>query len=498
MRQPRLRSFFWGACLIASQVASHAAAEEAGISPSFAEILESAGIGNQALNKLGQSREPSQADWQLLFQIIHRYKQFSGLPPVTPAATSFPEVWRLQPENCLGEIFELEGRVTRAVKVSPSDSLVRDSEMNSMYNCEFHFSEQREDSASSVVLLSTAIPNGWQSVKRLNEPVRVRGVMLRSNANGFDGLPLVLTNHLAWFPTTNASSGQLLLARQGMDVALLDEVRHRRPFVKPAVSREGEAFYAALQALGKAEPEEILNAARNNVDNAALQWQARQPNLTREHQRLEAELAAGVEDSRREKLQREIKQAKTQRGLAAAVIKSAESGLSSVAPMFLQPELETGELVIFEGTARRAVKIAAENQPAIDSYYEVEVFTNDSQNLPVVCCMSQIPSGFPTGDEIREPVRVAGVFFKSWQHRTRQLVDGAGQTEGQRRLYTPLVIGHSPSWLQAPSPGSNRWALLGGVVFLSGLALLWLGMIRLARRDRQARTDSRSTETINL
>jgi len=284
---------------------------------------------------------------------------------------------------------------------------------------------------------------------------------------------------------------------------LLDEVRHRQPFVKPEVSREGEAFYAALAALRQVEPQDLIRLAVENVASKAAAWRAAVPELQRTHQRLKATLADETDLGQRKILQAAVKAARDRQGLAAAVIESSDAQRSSVAPLFLQPEEETGELVNFEGVARRAIRIAVTAGPAgeppdLDAYYELEIFTADSQNLPIVCCVLRLPPNFPTGDEIREPVRLAGIFFKNWRYRSRKLVDRAGETGQQRQLYTPVLLGKVPIWLKPMDRRSGYGSLWGGIAFLGGLVTLWISMSWLASRDRVARASLRRDRSIDL
>jgi len=123
-----------------------------------------------------------------------------------------------------------------------------------------------------------------------------------------------------------------------------------------------------------------------------------------------------------------------------------------------------------------------------------------AQNLPIVCCVGRLPEGFPTGDEIREPVRLSCLFFKSWRYRSRKLVAASGETSRQRQRYNPvpLVLGNMPTWLQASAKRDSRWALWGGLAFLGALASLWISLSWLARRDRRARASLRPTEIIDI
>jgi hypothetical protein len=328
--------------------------------------------------------------------------------------------------------------------------------------------------------------------------VRFLGIRLGRTADNNDRVSLLLTDHLAWYPRQGVSSGRLLLARQGMDVALLDDVKQRQPFVKPNVSREGEAFYQCLAALATVDRQELEMLTEQTVAATALQWLAKKPIAQQRRAELQQELTATNDSTEREALEQDLETARRDLALATAVEKQADRKLSSVAPLFLQPDGHVGELVRIEGVARRAVRIptpgVAESQVStsgklsLDAYYEMDVFTADSQDLPVVCCVSRLPAEFPVGDKIREPVRVDGVFFKSWRYRSRKNIDGPGETDRQQRMYTPVVVGGVPTWLRTTTSGQNRWGLWGGIGFLAALIVFWVVMFRLAERDRRRRT----------
>lgn len=481
------------ACCIAALVGSMNLVAAETESANFREILELTEIGPDVLTQLGEGSEYSDEDWQLLLQVFHRLQQFRDPEPVGLSAVGSPA----QVKDRIGEIVHVGGILVSVEKIALPEKLAKQHNQKTIYRCQL---VTLGNETGKATILSTHVPKSWHTKKTFGDAISVRGVNVQFSEENKQ--VLILTNHIAWFPRNGVATGQLLLARHGMDIALLDEVRHKQPFVKPEISHEGEAFYAALAALDQVSPQELIQQAKVNVANMAARWQGQQADLRSEHQKLEAELAATTDSAARESLQQQIKQAKKKRGLAAAVVKQAEAGRSSVAPMFLQPEKEVGELYVFEGTARRAVRIAVGDghgtSLAVKSYFELEVFTNDSQNLPIVCCVPQLPDGFPTGDEIRESVRISGIFFKLWRYRSRKLAKQVGETTGQRQLYTPVVLGHSPAWLKKTIQQDSRWALWGGIAFLGGLMVLWIYTAVLARRDRRARTLMRRSETIDL
>ncbi len=466
---------------------------------SFREVLELAGVGPEVLTQLSDGPDYEDADWQTLFRVLKRLEQFRDF------RVSSADPWQIDGESRLGEIFDVEGHVVSVKKISLSEEVTKLHPHQAVYGCRLRVATEEGKRKRDVRILSTRIPKAWETQATFDEPVGVCGVLVSVSSDD-QGL-VFLSDHLAWYPTTGAPAGQILLARHGMDVALLDEVVHRRAFVRPEISREGEAFYDALVAFGKADPREVFRLAAENVSCVADAWVAREPELRREHERLSEKLVGETDEAKRELLQKKIRSVKRRRGIAAAVVDRGSEELSSVAPLFLQPEQEVGQLVIFEGVARRAVRIAAPERsdpfaerPEIEAYYEIEVFTADSQNLPITFCVTELPAEFPTGDEIRESVRIAGVFFKSWRYRSRSLANAeGGESAHQRVMTTPVVLGKTVVWLErASSTGSSRWAFWGGVAAVGVMALLWIAMVRLARRDRLARAAMRRGETIRL
>ncbi|OYV83004.1 MAG: hypothetical protein B7Z73_16600, partial [Planctomycetia bacterium 21-64-5] len=169
------------------------------------------------------------------------------------------------------------------------------------------------------------------------------------------------------------------------------------------------------------------------------------------------------------------------RQLARAVPKEGRN--APVTPLFNQPDQQRGRLVELTGTARQAVLVRVDDADivarfGIDHYYEIEVFTDDSQGNPLTFCVRELPKGFPDGGTITEPVRVAGFFFKKWGYRQSE----AAQERPGKQL-APLLIGREPVWLETP-PADQRFA--NGVflvLFVVLTVVLWLVVLRLSRSD---------------
>ncbi|HVX14833.1 MAG TPA: hypothetical protein VHC22_26825 [Pirellulales bacterium] len=160
---------------------------------------------------------------------------------------------------------------------------------------------------------------------------------------------------------------------------------------------------------------------------------------------------------------------------------------AKVEPLFNKPLTQRGRLVELTGTAKQAVLRRVEDRDVIarfgiDHFYEMEIFTDDSQGNPLTFCVRELPRGFPEGVRIMEPVRIAGFFFKKWGYRSGETTD-ADQPNVVRKQLAPLLIGREPVWIE-PEPIDQRFA--NGIfllLFVVLTAVLWLVVSRLSRSD---------------
>lgn len=487
--------------LVATSMQMSLAPADDGDRGSFRDLLQLADIDIEELKALENTAEFTEANWQTLLQVFDRLQQFRELPPLASRLATQPEFWHPSNDEAIGELYEIQGMIVGVEQIVLPESVLKLQARKTVYRCAFAFDKSAEGSSPTVDVYASRVPRRWRERQEFHEPVRMRCVLLRLPQVDSEQRAVVATEHIAWYPTANVPTGQLLLARSGMDVALLDEVKHRQPFVKPEVSREGEAFYQGLKALRAVHEKELLTLARLNIEHVASEWAKKLPTLKEEYMRLVAKLDAVDDDAERKRLGLQTKRARTSRDLALTIARQAAEGQSSVATMFLQPEQEVGELFYFDGTARRAVWISVADQGELDGYYEVEVFPKEARlldNRPIVCCVSSLPIGFPTGDVVREPVRMAGLFFKSWRYRSRDVVEQRGETVQQRQLYAPVLLAKQPIWLRNLGSSEQGWALWAGVAFLVGLLGLWTCLAWLARRDRLARHELRRSEPLEL
>jgi hypothetical protein len=160
---------------------------------------------------------------------------------------------------------------------------------------------------------------------------------------------------------------------------------------------------------------------------------------------------------------------------------------TSVVPLFNEAEKNRGRLVLLRGTAREVLRVDVPDRDirarfGITYYYQIHLFTEDSQGNPLVVCVREVPSKMPTGSgpTYGEMVTVAGFFFNTWAYR-RQPDEGANSKEPVWQL-APLIIGREVVWHPRETPSPGPWILLiAAGVFLILLGTIWWGMLQTLR-----------------
>lgn len=126
-------------------------------------------------------------------------------------------------------------------------------------------------------------------------------------------------------------------------------------------------------------------------------------------------------------------------------------GPITAAELFHHPEFYQGEAVSLSGNFKRARKIPIYDPEiracyGLDHYYELYLFTNDSQGYPVVCCTASLPDGFPLGveDDYRQNGSISGIFYKPWGFKTA----GGGENldDLSSWIAVPLLIAGDTVW----------------------------------------------------
>lgn len=427
----------------------------------FAKILALAGWDESAFARFQQDEfeqdEPlSEEETRQLLPLLKRLKSFDALSIArwTTADVSTSDILA-KPSDFQSQLVHLQGTLLRVELQQLSEDDAERFELPSVSRCQVAIND---DIIANVLVAD--VPKSWTS-DTTNEPVSFAGLVIKRMPSEGDSSGLVfLAPRLAWHPTTTAganhSFGRAVLGGLGFDVSLLDDIRNRGPIR----SQEREAFYQMLSATNRIGSNQLIRSANRALAEVAAEWQA-ESNAT------------------------------TQRSLMAReVVRQAGEGRYSVAPLFNDSNNQIGNLVALEGVVRRAVKIDIDTLPngrpsdvsrrfGIGHYFELDLFTADSQDYPIVFCTPELSADFPLGSKLHEPVQLAGFFFKSWRHHTRQT---AG--DDNRQQLAPLLLGPMPLRIETTAkPSSKLYSIGASAIFVLALAGVWLAARWTSRGD---------------
>ena len=387
--------------------------------------------------------------------------------PTPPRSPLFP-----------GELVTASGHVSAWQRVDRGANAGGGSEPASLYRVTVGTT-----AGVTAEVITEVIPRRWEQQPDVGQSVGLRGVYLGEVSNtGSPPSVGLLVPRVAWYPEVadppRILAGHAVLATLGFDVGLLDLVQNRRSLTV----QDGETFYAMLAAASRSTPGQLQRAANRQLTSFAA-W-------------------VGVAESSRESDEQDRKTTEpgpASRGtqLREIATRAAEQGRYSVAPFFNEPEQHVGQLVSFTGLVRRGVRVEVAGLPPADipqaaresgleRYYELELYTEDSQNFPIICCVGSLPAGFPLGGRLSERVTVAGFFLKAWRYRARRA--DLPPEEGSRAIrqqYAPLVI--APGIIRkrsAPSEKSWLGGLLSGSAFIAILAAIAWVVWRRSESDK--------------
>jgi len=399
------------------------------------QLLRLYGIDDSFFDRLIDGRPVDSDENETLLKVMFRMREFpkADLARWARPRLDVPELLK-QPEAARGEVFRLYGRVTEIEVLHPLPEVIERYEFDRYYRCRFVL----ERHGQPAVVFTRTVPKAWEEGGPIDQPAGAYGVLLKFAGDAEQPVPVFAAPRVAWYPDT-------LLGKLGMDVGLLDGVQNRRGLTGP----DREAFYQMLAAMGRAKPGSLLRQARQQLKTAD------------------------------QKLVRTDKDGKQ---------------FYSVVPLFNQPDAQRGRLAALCGTARRVLRIPVTDPDVrqrfgIDHYYNIYLFTEDSQSNPVVFCVRELPPGMPTGDapQYAEYVEVAGFFFKTWAYRVPSIALGPDSPESGRRMQlAPLLIGARPVWFPRETPADN--ALVGAIaggLFVVTLIGIWLALWRYGRGDRK-------------
>jgi len=276
---------------------------------------------------------------------------------------------------------------------------------------------------------------------------------------------IAITNSENSAPSFSAAKdpllGKTVLKELRVDLEMLNQIEHRGRIR----AEEKGVFYTILAAMNHIDELELIRIALNNLAIVHAEWEHRLNNSESE----------------------------ADESLAKEVLRRLDEGHYSVAPLFNEPQYHIGRLFVFDGIARRALRIEVQSEKVgasygLDHYYEIDMFTSDSQNYPLVFCVRELPEGFPIGSSLHVPVRIAGFFFKDWLYRSRRPAEGQqsiGAATTGRAQYAPLLIGRAPVLLAFVQQGESVSQYLLAGLFVVTLAGIWGVALYVSRGDRR-------------
>jgi hypothetical protein len=161
-----------------------------------------------------------------------------------------------------------------------------------------------------------------------------------------------------------------------------------------------------------------------------------------------------------------------------ARLEAASLGTVGFVPLYKQTNAYRGRLVTVQGTVRRAHPLSAPpNAYGISGYWMCWLQPAGGPDAPIVVYTLEMPTGFPSGMELREAAAFTGFFYKRWAYEAR---------EGT--LTAPLVLARTGRWTPATAEGppqpppAGRFALV-----MMGAAALGVVIALLVYRASRAR-----------
>lgn len=156
--------------------------------------------------------------------------------------------------------------------------------------------------------------------------------------------------------------------------------------------------------------------------------------------------------------------------------------------LMTEPDRFRGEPITIQGDLWRLYEFAAgPNDRGLTTLYEAWILTGDSSNHPYRVVCTSLPHTLTPGENLRQPVRVTGCFFK------REGYQSQGGIHVAPTLLAPTVTPFRPAGAMPPTDAIMPY--LTGLVTAVGLALL-VTLLALTLGDRRVRRTARQ-RTLN-
>ncbi|MHC4400134.1 MAG: hypothetical protein ACYTG0_10685 [Planctomycetota bacterium] len=437
------------------------------------DLFDLRGIDQSHFDQLTDHEAWQEGENEVLLKIMYRLYRDFPMANVESWSRGAPDPAGLAeaPDRFRGEIFRLAGRLTRVEVVRPAAEVARKFELNEYYRCRFLLG-----SGEPAEVFARQIPNAWKRGRPIDHRAGAYAVFVKEAGNASEEpLPVFAASRVEWYPPT-------MLGDLGMDAGLFDALRAKSPIeqgffpmVYVVLTQGWASCSAGAPVWGVFSTFFGLVAQCCTGETEPSHLGLTDLRLTHRGRECFYQLMAAAGRSKPGEL------------IEAASEKLARAGEKrfSVVPLFNEPLTQLGRLVVLSGTARQIIPVRVADKDVlsrfgIDRYYQVLLFTADSQDNPIVFLLRELPEGMPIGGggEFAEPVTAAGFFFNKWAYQSRQ----------PKWQLAPLLIGRD---LERRRPEeSARNPLIGtvaGGLFVLGLLGVWLAIWRYTRRDKELR-----------
>ncbi|MDO4576056.1 MAG: hypothetical protein Q4D98_12680 [Planctomycetia bacterium] len=334
------------------------------------------------------------------------------------------------------DAYRVDGTLEKVAFTPFPEDVAGRYQLRGYYLCELRLTDGRE-----IHLICNRVPRAFADgidVAKGPYSVGAQAIFIKK---GEGNRLYLLADRLAWYPDT-------VLGRLGMDYGRFDDLdskplaptdtRSRSRDLKLTLQNR-ECFYQLMYTVGRVPPEEwkkILSDARKNDPKERFE---------------------------------------------------KGTGYHTVAPLFTRPVGERGNFFFLRGTARQIVPIHVEDDDVISrlgisQYYEIFLYTQDSQDNPIVVLTRQLPKEIKpgSGPGYRVDITVPAFFFNTWGYRG---VDDKGKPVVR---LAPLLMGGRPSLLPPPKPLDLFWFNLLACVVFTFLFVLGISSYFLFTREDRA------------
>lgn len=357
-----------------------------------------------------------------------------------------------------GEIYALKGTVTAIQKIDLLPETCVRLQMSKIYAVAMQL-----DSGQSVIILTQTIPRSWIPGDHFNYRASANAYFLKfgvlDEPKDVPTVSYFLANRIAWHPTNS-------LGNLGMDFGLLEELdsqplpKNRKiPYPQDCTLNQEnrECFYQMLAACKKAQnTEDFTRLIEEAKKSCQKTWDVMDPRKTN-------------------------------------VVGRASYPVES---LFNDPVAQRGKLFWLSGRARRILAVPVEDEDirerwGIDHYYNIYLFTSDSDNNPLALVTLELPPGVETGDGPNYAVDICApcFFFNTWMYRHAK--DENGKTlQLAPLLFAPKVLEYK--YENNVKVETSDWIFILGMVII--VYFFVRSMLKNAQTRRQPPVENESVD----